>query len=181
MMRDELTGQIAEIPGPIKAFVLREPRRVAAMLKGAGRLLIVVGNNVKNYESEDFDAIDFVVNLAKSLNAHINVTGPLITKFREKDYNKIYLMPALETIDRLRDNTWSGFDGEGRYNMAVFIGFPYYYEWLMLNGLKHFAYKWLRTISLDPYYHPNATFTLPSMDLDKWRSFMKEVLDLVRR
>jgi len=180
MMRGESTGQTAEIPGPIKAILLKEPKRVAAMLKGIGRLVIIVGDRIMEYENEKFKPIDFIVDLAKSVNAHINVTGPLITKFREKGYEKIYLMPAMETIDRLRDPEWKGFDGEGGYRMAVFIGFYYYYEWLMLNGLKHFAYKWLRTLSLDPLYQPNATFSLPSMDVDKWRDFMLEVLNHIR-
>lgn len=179
-MSREIPGQTAEVAGPIKAFVIKEPRRAAALIKGAKRPLIIVGDLVTKYDTEDFNGIDIVIQIAKEKDAHINVTGPLIKKFRETGYKNLYFMPALEVIDRLMDKDWSGHDGKGKYDLIIFIGFMYYYEWLMLNGLKHFAYKWLKTLSLDPYYHPNATFTLLTMKIDDWRKFIKEIVNFVR-
>lgn len=180
MMRAE-PWQTAEIPGPIKSIVLPDAKRVANVLKAAKRPLIIVGYSIINYKSDEFDPIDFIVSLAKMINAHINVTNTLIKEFRNKGYDKIYFMTTPEIIDRVKDPEWKGHDGEGNYDLLVFIGFPYYYEWLMLNGIKHFGYRGLRTISLDPYYQPNSTFSLLNMPLDKYFNFMRELLDIIRR
>ena len=173
--------QTAEIPGPIKAVIIPEAKRVAAILKSAKRLLLIVGNEIIKQQDSEFDIIQYITEIAKVTNAHINVTGTIIHKFREKGYDKVFLMPALEIVDRLRDETWMGHDNVGRYTLAVFMGFPYYYEWLLLNGMKHFAYKNMKTLSLDPYYQPNATFSLPNMRIDEWRKFIRELVENLRR
>jgi len=180
-MSKELTGQIAEIPGPIKALVvMKEPKVAAAIIKKAKRPLIIIGDLATKYDGEGFDSISLLTEIAKAVNAHVNVTGPLIRKFRETGYDKVYFMSTPEIVDRLRDENWKGHDGKGMYDLAIFIGFRYYYAWLMFNGLKHYAFKWLKTMSLDPYYHPNATYTLPAIDIDKWREFIKEILNIIR-
>jgi len=179
-MSRELTGQIAEIPGPIKAVVIKEPRTVAAMIKKAKRPLIIIGDLITKYDVEGFDSLNIVTEIAKAVDAHINVTGPLIRKFRKMGYDKVYLMSTPEIVDRLRDESWKGHDGKGKYDLVIFMGFRYYYAWLMLNGLKHYAFKWLKTLSLDSYYQPNATFTLSTMDINKWREFIKEILNIIR-
>ncbi|RLE44602.1 CO dehydrogenase/acetyl-CoA synthase complex subunit epsilon [Candidatus Woesearchaeota archaeon] len=167
--------QKAEIPGPVKGFQIDEPKRLAVIIKRAKRPLIVVGYRVVKMVRDKMDIVSYLLDLAKILGAHIVVTNTLIKNFADKGYEHVYLMPAMELIDRLRDSEWSGVDGKGGYDVVLFIGFPYYYEWLMLNGLKHFAYKRIRTVSLDPYYHPNANFSLPNLSLDKWVVFLKSL------
>ena len=83
-------------------------------------------------------------------------------------------MPLMNLGDRLRDPNWGGFAGEGRYDLAIFVGLPYYLEWLVLNGLKSFAMD-LQTISLTRNYQPNANWSLGSMKENEW----KEVLDKI--
>jgi len=170
MIRGE-SWQKAEIPGPIKAFLFEDPKKLAVLIKRAKRPLFIVGYKATKI-SEEFNVIKYIIELARKIEAHIVVTGSLIREFENKGYSHIYLMPAMEVMDRLKDPNWPGFDGRGNYDLAIFIGFPYYYEWLMLNGLKHFAYRHLRTISLDPYYQPNATFSLPNMKIKEWVKFL---------
>jgi acetyl-CoA decarbonylase/synthase complex subunit epsilon len=83
-------------------------------------------------------------------------------------------MPLMNLGDRLRDPNWKGFDGEGQYDLVVFAGLPYYLEWLVLNGLKHFA-AGLTTISFDASYQPNASWSLGTMREEEW----KEVIDRI--
>ena len=164
--------QKAEIPGPIKAFLIDDPKRLAILIKRAKRPLIIVGYKTAKMGRGEFNLVDYILDLAKRIKAHIVVTGSLIKEFDAKGYEHVYLMPAMEVTDRLRDPGWNGFDGGGNYDLAIFLGFPYYYEWVMLNGLKHFAYKHLRTISLDPYYQPNATFSPPNMSFKEWVKYL---------
>ncbi|RLI17227.1 CO dehydrogenase/acetyl-CoA synthase complex subunit epsilon [Candidatus Bathyarchaeota archaeon] len=180
-MSKELTGQTGEIPGPIKALVvIKEPKVGAAIIRKAKRPLIIVGDLATKYDEKGFDGISLITEVGKAVNAHINVTGPLIKKFRETGYDKVYFMPTPEVVDRLRDESWKGHDGDGGYDLVIFIGFRYYYAWLMLNGLKHYAFKWLKTLSLDPYYQPNATYTLPTMKIGEWREFIKKILNIIK-
>ncbi len=67
-----------------------------------------------------------------------------------------------------------GLDRKGRYDLAVFVGFSYYLEWLVLNGLKSFA-QGLTTISLSRSYQPNAGWSLGTMKAEEW----KEVIDVI--
>ena len=175
MTRDR-PWQRAEIPGPIKAFIIEKPESLAALMKRAKRLVIVVGNKLAYTEELGTEPEEFLVSMAKALKAHLVATGKNFRSLREKGYEHIYLMPAPEIVDRLRDPSWRGLDGGGQYDMAVFAGFPYYYEWVLLNGLKHSAYKHLKTISLDPYYHPNATFALPNLLPKDWCNYLKAVV-----
>ncbi|OYT30144.1 MAG: CO dehydrogenase/acetyl-CoA synthase complex subunit epsilon [Thermofilum sp. ex4484_82] len=176
MMRVD-SWQKAEIPGPIKAFPISDSKKLALLIKRAKKTLIVVGYRSLKLAQDKIDMTSYVIDLASKLNAHIAVTNTLIKEFSKKGYENTYLIPAMELADRLRDPEWKGFDGKGNYDMVVFIGFPYYYEWLILNGLKHFAYKHLKTVSLDPYYQPNATFSLPNLSLEKWIEFLKSLKD----
>ncbi|PCN50420.1 hypothetical protein B6U99_04460 [Candidatus Geothermarchaeota archaeon ex4572_27] len=180
MMRAE-PWQTAEVPYVIKSMPATEARRVAAILKAARRPLIVVGDRIRTYRVGDTDPLDLVLEIARAVNATVNVTGPLIVEVRKRGYEKAYLMPLMEVIDRLRDPEWKGHDGEGRYDLAVFIGFPYYFEWVALNGLKHFAPdRGFRTLTLDPHYQPNSTFSLVNMPLEKWVEFIKEVIGILK-
>ncbi len=179
MIRGE-PWQRAEVPGPIKAFLVSEPKKLAILMRASKRPLIVVGNRVSKFEEGGKNLVNYLVELAQLINAHIVVTGRLIRRFREKGYKDIYLMPAMELLDRLSDPSWRGFDDKGKYDLAIFIGFHYYYEWLMLSGLKHFAYKWLKTMTLDPYFQPNATWSPPNMRLNEWYKFLEELVNNLR-
>lgn len=175
MIKSE-SWQRAEIPGPIRSFVIEDPKRIASILKSAKKAIIIIGDSVKNFITDDFDPIKVIIEIAKKINAHINVTGPLIKEFIRTGYKNIYLMTALDIVNRISDPNWMGHDGKGKYDLIVFIGFPYYYEWLLLNSLKHFAYIGIRTLSLDPYYQPNSTFSLSNLDLDKWCEFINGII-----
>ncbi len=177
MIRGE-SWQKAEVPGPIKAFLIDDPKRLAILIKRAKRPLIIAGYRIAKM-TDKLDLVRYLIDLAERINAHVVVTGSLIKEFEKRGYRYLYLMPAMEVVDRLMDSEWPGFDGKGNYDLVIFIGFPYYYEWLMLNGLKHFAYRHLRTISLDPYYQPNATFSLPNMKIGEWVKFLDSLKDNV--
>jgi acetyl-CoA decarbonylase/synthase complex subunit epsilon len=166
--------QTAEIPGPIKAFVISEPARISSILKSARRPLFIIGNRIDKRALEQ-GIISLIVDIARAIDADIAVYGGIYRDFKATNYDKVRLVPSMEVIDRVKDENWMGFDGKGRYDVIIFLGFPYYYEWLMLSGLKHYGDRRTRTLSLDPFYQPNATISMINMDIDKWIEVIKEI------
>jgi len=165
-------GQTAEIAGPKKAFIVPKPEVVASMIKKAKRPLLVVGSHSVNLETGDGDFVDTAIRVMGKMT--VAATGHMVSEFLKRGVEGAYSIPLMNLGDRLRDPQWTGFDGEGQYDLVVFAGFPYYLEWLVLNGLKSFAMD-LRTISLTRSYQPNASWSLGSMKEDEW----KEVLDKI--
>jgi acetyl-CoA decarbonylase/synthase complex subunit epsilon len=167
-------GQTAEIAGPKKAFIIPKPEVAASMIKRAKRPLLVVGSDSPNIETKDGDLIDTVIRLLKHSKFNVAATGHIIKVFKERGAEGAYSMPLMNLGDRLRDPHWDGFDGEGQYDLVVFVGLPYYLEWLVLNGLKSFAMN-LTTMSLDRTYQPNARWSIGMVREEEW----KEVLDKI--
>ena len=165
-------GQTAEIAGPKKAFIIPKPEVAASMIKRAKRPLLVVGSESVNTATGDGDLVDTAIRLMGKMT--VAVTGHFVSEFLDRGADGAHSIPLMNLGDRLRDPNWAGFDSEGRYDLVVFAGFPYYLEWLVLNGLKSFAMD-LRTVSLTRSYQPNASWSLGSMKEDEW----KEVLDKI--
>jgi acetyl-CoA decarbonylase/synthase complex subunit epsilon len=167
-------GQTAEIAGPKKAFIIPRPEVVSSLIKRKKRPLLVIGSESPNIKTKDGDLVDSAVRILKKGKITVAVTGHLINAFLKRGVDDAHSIPLMNLGDRLRDPVWTGFDGKGNYDIVIFVGLPYYLEWLVLNGLKSFAMD-LTTISLDRNYQPNASWSLGSMREDEW----KEVLDKI--
>ncbi len=167
--------QKAEIAGPIKAVPIKDPKALATIIKKYKKPIIIVGHLISKVEG--MDLVEYIIDLAKTIDADVVVTNTLIRKFHERGFKRATYMPALEIIDRLRDPLWRGIHGDGNYDLAIFIGFQYYYEWLLLSSLKHFAYERLDTISLGPYFQPNAKWTVPTLPLNTWYKYLTDLKD----
>jgi acetyl-CoA decarbonylase/synthase complex subunit epsilon len=174
MSAKTILGQTAEIAGPKKAFVIPKPEVAASMIKRAKRPLLVVGSESLKAKTVDGDLIDTAIRLGKKAGITVVATGHMVREFRNRNIEGVHSMPLMNLGDRLRDPNWKGFDGEGQYDLVVFAGLPYYLEWLVLNGLKHFA-AGLTTISFDASYQPNASWSLGTMREEEW----KEVIDRI--
>ncbi len=169
--------ETAEIRGPKVAFNLA-PENCGRMLKRAKRLLIVVGGAAVDMKADGVDVPDAVSRMAKSMNGTV-VTSPGVFKaFQEYSDIKVTNMGLEDVVDRLKDKSWKGFDGEGAYDMTVFVGGLYYFQSMMLSTLKHFAPK-LKTISIDRFYHPNAQFSLENLSPEKWKEGLDALLKVL--
>ncbi|HIE22630.1 MAG TPA: CO dehydrogenase/acetyl-CoA synthase complex subunit epsilon [Candidatus Korarchaeota archaeon] len=169
--------QTAEIPGPLKALIVQKPTTAAGIIKHAKRPLMILGSKIFKIASDQI--VDALIQISKTINVQVVVTSGLIKEFEKKGY-KVGFMPAMELADRLRDDDWCGLDGKGNYDLAVFIGFQYYYGWLILSGLKHFSREGFKTMSLDPYYQPHATFSLYNMKKEDWCSYILTIRDSLK-
>jgi acetyl-CoA decarbonylase/synthase complex subunit epsilon len=148
------------------------------MIKRAKRLMIIVGGGAEDMKSDGVNVHNVVSRIAKSMNGTI-VSSPGVFKgfTTKKDLNVINF--GLEDVThRLLDENWTGFDGKGTYDIIVFIGGLYYFQSMMLSTLKHFNPK-LKTISIDRYYHPNATFSLENLSVEKWKNGLDGMLKVL--
>jgi len=168
--------QAAEIPGPKKALVITKPEVVAAMIKRAKRPILIVGHKAAEIELEDKKLIDFMIELAKKADIPVVATAHVISEFLKRGYRPAEWMPAVDIGNRLTDSGWKGLDGKGPYDLALFVGLPYYMEWTILSGLKHFAPN-LKTITLDNVYQPHASWSFPNISVKDWVENLKVIIE----
>ncbi len=168
--------QTAEIPGPKKALVITKPEVVVAMIRRAKRPILVVGHMAAEIDLGERKLIDDMIRLAKVGEIPLVATAHIVGEFIERGFQPSAWMPAVDIANRLRDPEWAGLDGKGQYDLALFTGMPYYMEWLTLSGLKHFSSA-LKTISLDRFYQPHASWSFPNISLEDWDKYVKVIID----
>lgn len=177
-MRTTESWQVAEIPGPKRAFIISKPKIVSSMINRSEKPLLVVGHESLEKVLEKM-LIDYTISLAEAGEIPIVATAHIIGEFKERGYNNVASMSLMEIGERLRDPNWMGLTGEGQYDLILIIGFPYYTSWLVLSGLKHFAQrgnKYLTSISLDRYYQPNASWSLPNLSKEEWKETILSII-----
>jgi acetyl-CoA decarbonylase/synthase complex subunit epsilon len=172
--------QKAEISGPKKAFVVSKPKVVSGFIKRSKRPLMVIGHESVKEEVGGEKLLDYMIRLAEKGGMPIVATANMIGSLKERGYPKAFSFSLIEIGERLRDQSWIGLEGKGQYDLVLMMGFPYYMSWLVFSGLKHYALrgddKYLTTISLDRYYHPHATWSLPNISLDKWSETISNII-----
>jgi acetyl-CoA decarbonylase/synthase complex subunit epsilon len=169
--------ETSEIRGPKLALNLT-PENTARMIKRAKRLLIIVGGEAIQMQKNNINVHNIASRISKSMNGSIASSPGVYKPFTKKPELNVINMGTLDIINRVKDDTWQGFDGKGPYDIVVFIGGIYYFQSMMLSTLKHFAPK-LKTITIDPYYHPNATFSLENLKTEKWKEGIEAMLKIL--
>jgi acetyl-CoA decarbonylase/synthase complex subunit epsilon len=160
--------QKAEIAGTEKALAITKPEVVAAMLKRAKRPILIVGHTAAETEIGKDRVIDFLIQLTKASKVPVVATAHAVKEFISRGVQPAAWMPVMDIANRLRDPEWKGLDGKGPYDLALFAGLQYYMEWLILSGLKNSAPQ-LKTISLDRFYQPHASWSFPNISLENWK------------
>jgi len=159
--------QTAEISGPKKASLIIKPEIVGAMLRKARRPVMIVGHGILEYEVEGRKMIDCLIELSKRGKIPVVATASTNREFLNRGFSPAAMMPAVDIGNRLTDPDWKGLDGKDPYDLAIFAGLPYYMEWTILSGLKHFA-PHLKTMTLDCVYQPNASWSFPNSTSKDW-------------
>jgi len=168
--------QTAEIPGPKKASLIIKPDIADAMIRRAKRPVMIVGHGAVEYEVEGIKLIECLIELAKKGKIPVVVTASTAREFRNRGFTPSALMPAVDIGNRLTDPTWKGLDGKDTYDLAIFVGLPYYMEWTILSGLKHFAPS-LKTMTLDCVYQPNASWSFPNSTIKDWAANLRDIVE----
>lgn len=166
--------QRAEIAGPSKAHVIPKPEVFVAMLKRAKRPILIAGHKTVEV-TEGEPTIDIMIRIAKAANMPLVATAHTVGQFIKRGFQPAAFMPAVDIANRLVDSSWKGLDGQGPYDLAIFTSIPYYLEWLLLSGLKHFAPS-LKTISMDRFYHPQASWSFGNVSLKDWNTYLQTIV-----
>jgi acetyl-CoA decarbonylase/synthase complex subunit epsilon len=167
--------QKAEIAGPKKALLIMKPEVVTAMIKKAKRPILVVGHEAAEEYSDDVRMLDYAIRLSKTAGIPMVVTAHLLNELVRRGVQAAGSMSAMEIGSRLNDPEWTGLDGKGSYDLALFMGLPYYMEFVILAGLKHFSTN-LKTMSLSRFYNPNASWSFPNLSVKDWSKSFEAML-----
>jgi acetyl-CoA decarbonylase/synthase complex subunit epsilon len=168
--------QRAEVGGPKKALLITKPAVVVTMIKKAKHPIFIVGHEVVGETLSDNKAlIDYVIQLAKNGKISVVATAHIVGEFLKRNFEPASSMPAVDIANRLMDGKWKGLDGMGQYDLALFIGLPYYMGWILLNSLKHYAPR-LKTVSLDKAYQPNASWSFSNLTMEHWTQSLVEII-----
>lgn len=168
--------QKAEISGPTKALVITKPEVVVALIKKAKRPLLIVGHEAAEIEIGDTKLLDFAIRISETSKIPLVATAHIVGEFAKKGFQDAASMSVMDIANRLVDSEWKGLDGNERYDLAMFMGVPYYMEWLIFSGLKHFGQN-LKTISLDRYYHPHASWSFPNLSEKDWAQNLEIIIN----
>jgi len=167
--------QKAEVAGPKKALLITKPEVVVAMVKRAKRPLLIVGHLAAEDYSDDVKMIDYAIRMSKTGGIPVVATAHTISEFIKRGFHSSVCMHAMNIGNRLMDPEWKGLDGKGPYDLALFMGLPYYMEFVILAGLKSFSTD-LKTISLDRFYNPHATWSFPNLSVNDWNESFEAIL-----
>ena len=167
--------QKAEISGPEKALVFARPEVVVTMMKRAKRPILVIGHEAVNNGLGEEKVIDYMIRIAETAEVPVVATAHIVGEFIKRGFQPAAWMPLVDIANRLQDPEWEGLDGMGQYDLALFIGIPYYMEWLILSSLKHFSSN-LTTISLGRFYQPHATCSFSNLSLKHWIESLKVII-----
>ncbi len=167
--------QRAEIPGPKKALVFAKPEVVVTMVKTAKHPILIVGHEAVNNGLDEEKVIDYMIRMAKTAEIPVVATAHIIGEFLKRDFKTAAWMSVMDITIRLQDPDWKGLDGTGQYDLALFVGIPYYMEWAILSSLKHVSPD-LKTISLGRFYQPHATCSFSNSSLKYWIECLKVII-----
>jgi len=162
--------QRAEVPGPKRGIPLQRPEVLSALLNKSKRPILIVGHKSVEMDLRGKKLIDYLINLAKTGKIPVIATAHIIKEFSTRGFDNVTSMPVMDVANRLRDPDWKGLDGLGPYDLALFAGLPYYMEWLVLSGLKDS--KSLKTISIDGFFQPNASWSTPNISSSELGDFL---------
>uniref|UniRef100_A0A7C4B9C4 Uncharacterized protein n=1 Tax=Thermofilum pendens TaxID=2269 RepID=A0A7C4B9C4_THEPE len=160
-------------PGPIKASVIADVKSIPDIIKKYRSRLLAIGYQLtKLSDLVAPDLVDRVLSIALSLNAWISTSSPAVVKALDargiRNYDIAFLIELIQRISK------KGVE------LVMLIGYPYAYEWLILNYLKHYVPS-VKTLSLEPYAQPNATWTLASLPLPIWYRNICSLEELLKK
>lgn len=167
--------QTAEISGPKKAIVITDPRIVTALIKRSKNPALLVGSMAPQIKLSGGDLVDYAIRLSEAAEIPIASSPSVLREFLSRGFKRVFGIPLVDMANRLIDPGWTGLEGRGQHDLAMFLGFRYYACWLILSGLKHYS-KNLKTISLEMYYQPHALWSFPNISKEEWEKNLDMII-----
>jgi acetyl-CoA decarbonylase/synthase complex subunit epsilon len=82
---------------------------------------------------------------------------------------KIYTPKEMNLLDIMK------YLAKGEHDLALFVGITYFYLAQVITHLKHFSS--VITVTIDPYYNPNARYSFPNMDKNEHVEVIRKLVD----
>ncbi len=159
------------------ARVIEDASEYAGFIRKAKRPLLVLGPLLSERSLDGKLLIEYALEIAKTANIPICATAHVKGKMTELGVKPDSVYDVVEIVNALKDPDWQGVKKEGNHDLVIFLGVRSDLEEQCLSVLKHFAYKHLRTMTLDKYYFPHANYSLPNFRKDEqWKGFLEELI-----
>jgi len=170
------------LTGIKSAKLIEDASQYANLIQRAKRPLLVLGPLLSEWSLDGKLAIDYALEIAKAANISICATATVKGKMVELGTKPDNVYDAVEIVNALKDPEWQGVKKEGNHDLVIFFGIRSDLEEQCLSALKHFAFKHLKTMTLDKYYFPHANYSLPNFRKDKqWKAFLESLLDSLKK
>jgi len=149
---------------------LIEPKTVARMVKRAKHPVLVTGGHLLSNPK----LVEYAAKIYEK-GIPIIATGASSKPLIEKGVKPQSAIFTLHYVTQyMLDESWKGFDGKGKYDTVLYLGFEPYYLSRMLSALKHFSK--ITTISLESFYQPHAKFSFPNLDEESHYKMLEELI-----
>jgi len=168
-----------EVPGSTQSTVVTKPAVIAALLKKATHPLIVAAHLAEVPASTAGNPVEIIIRIADAGKIPVITTPSTAPAFRKRGFNPTATLSTMEIGSRLNDPDWSISNDHQHPDLVLFIGFPYIMGWLLQSGLKSFAPKGIRFISIDQRYQPHCTLSFPNLTRDEWVTHLNTIADEV--
>ena len=148
---------------------VKDPLWLAQYLSSKEKVLILAGSLCDQVEFEDKSLLDYVVDIAKRINAPIAATGNTVVGLRARgiDIQKAW---AAEVVNFMR-YPWHYPIIDRKPEVLVLIG----YSPVVMRSLVS-AVKDGETIALGNTYIEEATYSLPDTSLKGWQKLLSELV-----
>jgi acetyl-CoA decarbonylase/synthase complex subunit epsilon len=164
------------------ARVIEDASEYAGFIRKAKRPLLVLGPLLNEWSLDGKLLIEYALEIAKAGSIPICATETVRGKMMELEVKPDNVYDAVEIVNHLKDPDWQGVRKEGNHDLVIFFGIRSDMEEQCLSVLKHFAYKHLKTMTIDKYYFPHANYSLPNFKKDEqWKGFLEELIANLRK
>lgn len=180
-MTDDTPWQRYEVPGSTRAVVVTKPAVIAALLNKAAHPLIAAAHYTDIPGCLQKNPVEIIIQIADAGKIPVIATPSTAPAFRKRGFNPAAILSIMEIGSRLNDPEWNIKGNPPHHDLVLFIGFPYSMGWLLQSGLKSFAPRSIRFISIDQRYQPHCTLSFPNLSRDEWLSHLNLIADGVGR
>ena len=144
-----------------------QPLVAAKLISKAKRPLLVVGADV--IES---DVLSKAITMGKK-GIQIAATGHSMQGFKGQGVNAKYINIHF-LAHYLGDKNWKGLDGQGSYDLVIFLSHKKYYLDQVLSGLKNFTD--IKTLAIDKHYFQNADMSFGNLKPEDHLAALDELI-----
>ena len=153
--------------GPNAGTPAAKPAILGKLIKKASKAVLIVGTEGLMEDINGKPLIDFIIE-AGGKGIEVFATAHSSKFFAEKGFKPTKILTSADATNIVADPDMG-------YDLAAYIAMPYYLVTTLFNHTKNYAYKHLKAICLDRYFHPNANFSLPNLKKEEYKAAIAEI------